>query len=412
MVNRNSLPLWLNSAIDAIADSPEGWIGRLAAKRLGSPAPVGSVPATTFAQRPVRVLVAPVNYSGQGVAWARALEHHDPTISARNMAIDVPGGFAFDADVVVPVGTYHNDAEWQQRQFDAAATATHVLIEAEEPPFGRMLSRSVTAQFRALQGCGVDVAFLAHGTDVRLPSRHLERHKWSHYSDPSLYMPRAEQLAERNIRLLLDSGRPLFVSTPDLLVDLPSASWCPVVVDASRWSATRSEERTGPLRVAHAPSVGQVKGTGLVMPILEKLAAEGIITLDLVQGVASAEMPLVFARADVVIDQFRIGSYGVAACEAMASGCVVVGHVADDVRAVVCDRTGRDLPIVEATPDTLNAVLRGLAVDTNLRARREAGRDFVASVHDGQFASEVLIDGWIRPNATLNRKMGSHASDD
>ena len=411
MVNRNSLPRWVNATVDAIADHPEGLVGRLAAKRLGAPAPIGSVPATSFADRPTRVLIAPVNYSGQGLAWARSLERSRPSISARNMAIDVPGGFSFDADLVVPVGTYHNDPDWQRRQFDAASTATHVLIEAEEPPFGRLLGRSMDAQARALQDRGVNVAFLAHGTDVRLPSRHRARHEWSHFSDPSIYVPRAEHLAARNIRMLLGSSRPLFVSTPDLLVDLPSASWCPVVVDARRWSVDRNE-RTGPLRVAHAPSVGPVKGTALVMPVLERLASEGVITFDLVQGVASAEMPAVFARADVVIDQFRVGSYGVAACEAMASGCVVVGHVAPDVRAVVSARTGRELPVIEATPLTLEAVLRELAAEQNLAARRDAGQEFVSSVHDGRLSAEVLLDGWICPNTPRDREADAHASDD
>lgn len=394
MVNRTSLPKWVNASIDAIADAPDTWIGRLAARRLGSPAPAGTVPATVFANRPTRVLIAPVNYSGQGIAWARALEVHDPSISARNMAVKVPGGFSFDADLVVPPATYHNDADWQGRQFAAAVAATHVLVEAEEPPFGRLLGRSVAAQTQALRERGVDVAFLAHGTDVRLPSRHLARNEWSPFSDPSIYAPRAEQLAQRNIDFLLESGRPLFVSTPDLLVDLPSALWCPVVVDASRWSTER-EARSGPLRVAHAPSVSAVKGTELVMPVLKNLESEGLISLDVVQGVASAAMPAVFARADIVLDQFRLGSYGVAACEAMTSGCVVVGHVTPEVRSEIVARTGRELPIVEATPTTIEAVLRDLAGRTQLSALRDAGRAFVAAVHAGPRSAEVLTAGWI-----------------
>lgn len=394
MVNRTSLPRWVNASIDAIADAPDSWIGRLAARRLGSPAPAGTVSVTRFADLPSRVLIAPVNYSGQGTAWARALEHHDPSISARNMAIDVPGGFSFEADLVVPQGTYHNDADWQRRQFAAAARATHVLVEAEEPPFGRLLGRSVAAQVGALAERGVNTAFLAHGTDVRLPSSHMVRQKWSHYADPAIFAPRAETIAQRNIDFLLDSGRPLFVSTPDLLVDLPSATWCPVVVDAARWASER-EEHAGPLRVAHAPSVGTVKGTDLVLPALTKLVADGIISLDIVHGVASAEMPAVFARADIVLDQFRVGSYGVAACEAMASGCIVIGHVTSDVRSEIARQTGRELPIVEATPETIEAVLRGLAEDPRLSATREAGRDFISAVHSGTRSAEVLIAGWI-----------------
>lgn len=410
MVNRNTLPRWINAAVDAIADAPTSPIGRVAAARLGKPAPRGSVPSSDFQARPLRVLIAPVNYSGQATAWARALEHADAAISARSMAVDVPGGFSFESDLVVPVGTYHNDADWQQRQLDAAKGATHVLIEAEEPPFGRLLGRSVRAQAHALLLAGVNVAYLAHGTDVRLPSRHRAGSEWSHYSDASIYAPRAETLARRNIDLLTESGRPVFISTPDLLLDLPEAIWCPVVVDPRRWQSTHGP-RTGPLRVAHAPSVGPVKGTALLLPVLETLAEEGIISLELVSGVSWAEMPAVFARSDVVIDQVRVGSYGVAACEAMAAGCVVVGRVTEQVRGTVRELTGRALPIVDADPRTLDSVLRELAAATDLTALQHDGVEFVQEVHDGRLSAAILIEGWIAPGIPETRKAGGDEPD-
>lgn len=411
MMDRNKLPRWINALIDSIADAPMSPIGRLATRQYGTPAPTGSVPHSHFADRPFRVLIAPVNYSGQGREWARALEESTPEISAQNLAIDVPGGFSFDADLIVPVATYHNDSDWQQREFEAAASATHVLIEAEEPPFGRLLGRSVAAQAQALLDRGVDVAYLAHGTDARLPSRHIRTNPWSYYGDDSIYLPRAEALAARNIALLEKSGRALFVSTPDLLLDLPSARWCPVVVDPGRWAARRAERVKGaPLRVAHAPSVSAVKGTQLILPALERLADEKVITLDLVTGVPSANMPLRFADADVVIDQMRIGSYGVAAVEAMASGCVVVGHVSDDVRALIADQSGAKLPIVEATVDTIESVLRELATDHSLEPRRRHGLDFVQRVHDGRLSSHVLREHWIDRSNADDRKAPTDAS--
>lgn len=387
-------------------------VGRVAARRLGAAAPAGSIAVTEFDGKPIRVLIAPVNYSGQGRAWARALEAADSSISARNMAVDVPGGFSFDADLIVPVGTYHNGSDWQERQLVAASRATHVLIEAEEPPFGRMLSRSVSAQADALIERGVDVAYLAHGTDVRLPSRHMSDNPWSHYGDPTLYAPRAEVLAARNIRLLEESGRPLFVSTPDLLDHLPSASWCPVVVDPSRWATERGHRSAGPLRVVHVPSVSVVKGTQLILPALEKLDREGVIDLRLVQGVPSAEMPAVFAGADVVVDQVRIGSYGVAACEALAAGCIVVGHVADRVRTEVELRTGRSLPVVESDPPGIEAALRALAALPDRSELVEAGVDYVSHVHDGRLSAAVLKNDWITPGPRTDQEGGAHASRD
>ena len=396
-MNRNRLPRWINHIVDYIADHPMSLMGRIAAVRLGRPDPTVQVATTEFHDAPLRVLIAPVNYAGQGTAWARALERRRPDISARSMAIDVPGGFAFDADLVIPVSTYHNDSRWQHRQLRASQTATHVLIEAEEPPLGRLLGRSVEQQAKALTDAGVSVAYLAHGTDARLPSRHIAQTPWSYYTDPSIYAPRAETLAARNIALLQRSAGPVFVSTPDLLLDLPDATWCPIVVDPRRWDHPRTPRTSSTqLRVAHAPSVAAVKGTHLILPVLERLAADGTIDLTLVSGVPSAQMPEVFAQADVVIDQFRIGSYGAAACEAMASGCVVVGHVSDHVRSLIAEQTGLDLPIIEATPDSLERVLRELT-RSDLARRQAQGRTFVKEVHDGRLSAQALDDVWIAP---------------
>jgi hypothetical protein len=385
-VNRNRLPSWINRLIDLIADAPMSPLGRLAARRLGRPAPRGSVPTTSFAEKPARLLIAPVNYSGQAFAWARALEAADTGISARNMAFDVPGGFDFEADLLVPVGTYHNDPDWQRRQFEAATRGTHVLIEAEEPPFGRLMGRSVEVQAQALIDHSVDVAYLAHGTDARLPSRHMREHPLSYYDDPAVYVPRAEQLAARNIALLERSGRPVFVSTPDLRSDLPDAFWCPVVVDPQRWAADAREERPAgaPLRVAHAPSVAAYKGTPLIMPMLEQLQAEGLIELDLIQGVPSTEMPARFAEADVVLDQFR-----------------------ERVRADILAATGLQLPVIEASVGTLEVVLRRLIAAPDLSRERARSVEFVSAVHDGRYSARVLQQHWVSRSA---RKEGFDAS--
>ena len=394
LARRNRLPGILNRAIDYVADHPMSLLGRLAARRLGT---VDVVPPVSVADdRPTRVLVAPVNYSGQGRLWAAALERSDPGISARNMAIDVPGGFSFPSDLVVPVAAYHNSTEWQRQQLAAVQRFSHVLIEAEEPLFGRLFGRDVAAESRALVASGVDVAFIAHGTDARLPGRHAEASPWSPYRDPELYVSRLERLARRNIALLTASGRPVFVSTPDLLADLPGATWCPVVVDPARWAIGARGTTAGPLRVVHAPSSAVVKGTHLIEPTLRRLHDRGVIDYRPVVGVASADMPAVFADADVVLDQFRLGSYGVAACEAMAAGRTVVGHVLEGVRSDVLATTGLPLPIVEAHPDTLEAVLTELAGD---RARLEllgrSGAGFVAAVHDGRRSAAVLREHWI-----------------
>jgi len=369
-----------------------GTMGRIAALRFGRP--VIGFPTSEFGGGAIRLLIAPVNYSAQATAWAAAAREHLGVVAV-NMAIEVPGGFDFPADLLVPQATYHNDRDWQRRQFEAAASgATHVLIEAQEPPFGRFLDRDVARQAAALLDRGVNVAYIAHGTDVRLPSRHVQRTPWSHYGAPGVYVPRLEHVAAKNVRFLESSGRPTFVSTPDLLVDLPWARWCPVVVDVERWRRDRPDRSASSrdlLRVAHTPSVAALKGTNLIEPAMLRLHEAGRICWHRASGIPSRAMPELFARTDVLLDQFRAGSYGVAAVEAMASGCVVVGHVLPDTRAAVLEATGLELPIIEATPDTLEAVIHRLAEHPEeIDDLRRRGVDFVRAVHDGRRSAAVL----------------------
>jgi hypothetical protein len=125
----------------------------------------------------------------------------------------------------------------------------------------------------------------------------------------------------------------------------------------------------------------------------------GDVEYSLVSGVSSERMPGVIADADIVLDQFRLGSYGVAACEAMAAGRLVVGHVRPAVRVRIQAETGLPLPIVEATPDTLHDVIRDLLRDRDhARELAAAGPPFVAAVHSGARSAAVLIDGWIDPS--------------
>lgn len=396
LADRNRLPAFVNRGIDWVADHPMSLAGRLVARRMGRP-PAGSehLVASADPSAPVRVLIAPVNYSGQAREWARSLESADPRISARNFAVDVPGGFDFPADVVVPVAAYHNSPEWQAAQWRAIGGFTHVLVEAEEPLLGRMFGRDPARECEALRDTGISLAYLAHGTDLRSPRAHLGRTRWSPYADPGVYVKRLESLAERNRALLRRSGAPLFVSTPDLLAELPEASWCPVVVEPERWRSDRIDGE-GPLRVVHAPSSAIMKGTDLIAPVVSALHEQGTIEYRPVRGVASHTMPKVFGAADVLLDQFRLGSYGVAACEGMAAGLVVVGHVLPDVREAVLRHSGRQLPIVEATPETVGDVLRVLSADPQrCRELGEAGRVFVREVHDGRMSARTLIDEWI-----------------
>lgn len=402
--SRRRLPRWVNRAIDHVADNPGGILGRIAVLSLGGYDSAHVPPATSVPVAPVRVYIGPTNYAEQGFAWARALDASPVAVASRNMAVAVPGGFAFRADTEVPIAVQQTSRAWQEAELEAVRGFSHVLVEAERVLFGRLFGRDLVRETAALTEAGLSVAFMAHGTDVRLPSRHLRATPWSPFADPALYVDRLEAEAARNGAFLRDCGRPVFVSTPDLLADVPGAVWCPVVVEPARWEGPRPSS-TGLPVVCHVPSNGTIKGTELVRPSMEVLAASGVVRYREVRGVPSAQMPAMWARADIVLDQFRLGSYGVAACEAMAAGCVVVGHVTAEVRAIVRESTGLELPVVEATPDDVGDVVERLARDPEERAARAAaGRAFVRDVHDGRRSADLLLSRWINPGAATNEE--------
>ena len=91
--------------------------------------------------------------------------------------------------------------------------------------------------------------------------------------------------------------------------------------------------------------------------------------------------------ADIVVDQVLLGLYGVLACEAMAAGRLVLGHVGERLRA----RVPADVPVVETTPDDLAEVLDHVLED-RLAAQLAAaqGPPFVERFHDGRYSSDIL----------------------
>jgi glycosyltransferase involved in cell wall biosynthesis len=161
------------------------------------------------------------------------------------------------------------------------------------------------------------------------------------------------------------------------------------VVDIDAWSTDQPVMAREVPIVLHAPSRASLKGTVYAEDAMRVLSAEGLIDYRRIEGVAPSDMPEQLAQADIVLDQFSIGIYGVLAAQAMAAGRVVVSHLTDEFRSL-CPGP---VPIVEATPDRIVEVVRGLLRDREgAVAQAEAGRRYVEEIHSGERSAQVLID--------------------
>ncbi|TDD52138.1 hypothetical protein E1263_29415 [Kribbella antibiotica] len=359
--------------------------------------PVFPPAATT----PVRMLVGPTNSAGQGYQWARAARTL-PGVDAVAFALHRSAAFRFADDYGVPQAWW-NQSRWARAQREhVAGNYTHVLVESLRPLLGYGGHPDAAADIAVLRAAGVAVALLFHGSDIRLPSRHATRERFSPFAHHDDFTDKLEIQARRHAELIETLGLPVFVSTPDLLIDVPQAQWLPVVIDPAPWAAAARPLFSGERPVVvHVPSSSRLKGTARIDEVLGGLHERGLIEYRRITGVPHAEMPSVIGAADIVVDQLSIGLYGVAAAEALAAGRIVVSYVGSDLRARVRSLAGREVPIVEADDDTLSDVVSDLVADTETAAAQAAaGPEFVAELHDGRRAAEVLSH-WLTVKETL-----------
>lgn len=340
----------------------------------------------------VRLLVGPRNFAGQGDRWARAAERL-PGVGAVSMLAGDNGGLDFPVDYRVPDAVYTNSRRWGVAQREAVGAGfTHVMIEAVSSMFGAASDKVVAREVEWLRARGLQVAMLCHGTDIRIPARHAQLDEWSPFRDaPADWVNKLQAKADFNQRVLDRIGAPVFVSTPEMLLDRRGAQWLPVVVDVDRWSSSSEILRADRPVVLHAPTNPLVKGTALIEPTVRAMHDSGAIDYRRVVRVPSRQMPKLYSEADVVLEQFALGMYSVTSVEAMAAGRIAIAHVHDQVRDHVRMTTGLELPVVEATPNTLQGVLDDIrSRPDHYREVASRGPAFVRAVHDGALSARVL----------------------
>jgi glycosyltransferase involved in cell wall biosynthesis len=138
-------------------------------------------------------------------------------------------------------------------------------------------------------------------------------------------------------------------------------------------------ERRGPVRIVHAPNHRHIKGTEALVVAVQQLRAQGLdCELVLLENTPPAEARAVYESADIIADQFGIGSFGLFALEGLALGKPVLAYLDQEHLG----DPAFNLPIVNANPANLARVLAPLARSHELRRRLgEAGREGVERFH-------------------------------
>ena len=211
---------------------------------------------------------------------------------------------------------------------------------------------------------------------------------------PERYTPELDAVRRRTIAAFDRYADAIFFLNPDLAEVLPHrAAFLPYAsVDPIEWEVG-PESSDGPPLVVHAPSDSRVKGTEQVITAVSRLQAEGVpLRFELVQGVDREAVRSVLERSAIVVDQLNAGWYGGLAVEAMALGKPVIANLASVGLPCVPVELRRDLPVVDASAETVADRLRVLLTAAEERRRLGlAGRAFVERWHDPRKVARTMI---------------------
>ncbi len=356
---------------------------------MQSPTAITSSSTKWSNDRHPRVAIGPANYAGQATAWAEALRRH---LGIEAWSFSHGHGFNFPTDRRIPSSTRSGG---RTSIVDPAISAalrgsSHVYMDGFLPLSGGRFNRSLSRDLLELGEEGKALALICHGTDVRNPLSHLNRvpDSWWRTSGPR-YLAQTAALSARNRRIINRFALPVFVSTPDLLHDVPGATWLPISIhmEADTSPSTVLDGHRRP-RILHLPSRSKppIKGTKTISAILRKLHDEALIERVEPTKMNHADFLKLIASVDVVIDQICSDSYGVTSVESMAAGRVTVSSVLTTRELI-----GMDIPIIDATPHTLEATLRRILKHPDrFRETAQLGPNFVRQVHNGEAAAAAL----------------------
>ena len=180
----------------------------------------------------------------------------------------------------------------------------------------------------------------------------------------------------------------IFATNPDILHVLPGHSeFLPYAhIDLNDWQFLGIRaDKSDPIRIVHAPTNRDVKGTQHLHRAIKKLRETGFdFEYQLIEGLSQKDARTHYEEADIIVDQLLAGWYGGLAVEAMALGKVVVGYIRNEDLVFIPQDMRKQIPIENATPETIFHVLEKLLQQSRCQLKEKGikGRQYVERWHN------------------------------
>lgn len=141
--------------------------------------------------------------------------------------------------------------------------------------------------------------------------------------------------------------------------------------------------------VIHSPSAPVAKGTPAVLEAVSRLKQEYTFDFELVQGLPWPQALARLQQADIVLDQFVLGDFGMVALEGMAFGKPVICYL----KPALVEAYSPELPVVNATQENLAGALLALLQAPSLRRELgERGRTYIAHFADLKVVAPLMVE--------------------
>lgn len=335
----------------------------------------------------LRVLQGVTGAAGQPNTLSKSLNKL-PGIYAASMQVSL-SKFGYPADLFYPV---------KKADFGTMAKALNCVADSFDVfhlhARGFLFDRFETAfptgsDLLALKATGKQVIVHFRGSEARLQSEFVRRNPFNYVEDDkeSTVKKFPEPAKRKYINLVSQICDLVLVNDPEIQSYVPGSTIIERAIDLSSWKNIGIKKTKLPL-VVHAPSKRGVKGTDYVIAAVESLKAQGLkFDFKLVEGLKHDEARAIYEKADIIVDQLRIGWYGVLAVEAMALGKPVIAYIREDLLHTLGDKP----PVINANPLTIESALSDLITDYDYRkAMSVRAREFCEQTHSADVVAKKL----------------------
>jgi len=313
-------------------------------------------------------------------------------VEARCISVSEGDGFGYPADIKLQAGS---DVQESYSDFLRTAIDEYDVFHFYFRSFFFFDPRNNAfpsgLDLLLLRAAGKTVVVHYRGSEVREASKFKEFSPYNYVAEnPSgIFSKFREPSLSQRVDFVRSVANVVLVPDEELASYVPGSRIVRRAIDLDDFAPVPHSETTRPL-VIHAPSRRVVKGTDSILEAVQQLRDEGLeFDFELIENLPHSEAKALYSRADVVIDQVRIGWFGVLALEGMALQKCVLAYVRDDL----LHHLGEAPPLVPTNPVQLADDLRAVIESQELRREvAERGRRYIEEHHDATQIAQQLID--------------------